>query len=136
MLGIAADKMKHEVERFIEKKECRCDCPLAFDERWRVKEAFRKVLRVGALAVPHAFLVDGKGNIVWRQAYSAGYAFATMGFYSQLSKLLAGEPLDVSRRGGARVCVLGGGGGGHTAQWCSPCWWWVGGWHASKGQGE
>ncbi len=32
---------------------------------------------------------------VEQQAYSAGYPFATMGFYSQLQHLLAGEPLEV-----------------------------------------
>jgi len=84
-----------------------------------VQDAFRSLMKVGAMAVPCAFLLDGSGTIVWRQvvplmlrkpveccidshnshtvrrqAYSAGYPFATMGFYSQLLKLLAGEPLD------------------------------------------
>ncbi len=44
--------------------------------------------------MPCAFLLDGEGTIVWRQAYSAGYPFATMGFYAQLRHLLNGEPLE------------------------------------------
>ena len=51
-------------------------------------------MKVGAMAVPCAFLINGEGTIVWRQAYSAGYPYGTMGFFSQLLHLLAGEPLD------------------------------------------
>jgi len=94
VVGIAADKKRKDVERFLEKGECRADCALAFDENWVLKDAFRKLMKVGALAVPCAFLIDGTGKIVWRQSYSAGYPFATMGFYSQLKKLIAGQPLD------------------------------------------
>lgn len=94
IVGIAADKKKKDVERFIEKGECRADCALAFDMNWVLKDAFRKLMKVGALAVPHAFLIDGSGKIVWRQAYSAGYPFATMGFYSQLKNLLEGKALN------------------------------------------
>jgi hypothetical protein len=93
VVGIAADKKKKDVDRFLEKGECRADCPLAFDMNWVLKDAFRKTMQVGALAVPHAFLINGEGKIVWRQAYSAGYPFATMGFFEQLEHLLAGEPL-------------------------------------------
>ena len=60
-----------------------------------VQDAFRTLMKVGALAVPCAFLINGEGKIVWRQSYSAGYPFATMGFYAQLKRLLAGEELGV-----------------------------------------
>jgi hypothetical protein len=69
VVGIAADKARSEVERFVERKECRCDCNMAFDGNWVLKDAFRKLLKVGALAVPHAFLINGEGIIVHRQAY-------------------------------------------------------------------
>lgn len=94
IVGIAADKKRKDVERFLEKGECRADVPLAFDMDWKLKDAFRGLMQVGALAVPHAFLIDGQGNIVWRQAYSAGYQFATQGFLAQLNHLRAGEPLE------------------------------------------
>lgn len=98
VVGIAADKKEKDVLRFMEKGECRADCPLAFDMNWVLKDAFRNLMKVGALAVPHAFLINGEGKIVWRQAYSAGYQFATMGFYEQLLHVLAGE--DISNPNG------------------------------------
>ena len=96
IVGIAADKKRRDVERFLEKGECRSDVALAFDGDWTLKDAFRKLMKVGALAVPHAFLINGEGKIVWRQAYSGGYPFATMGFLVQLQHALAGEALETN----------------------------------------
>jgi hypothetical protein len=56
-VGIAADKKASEVERFIEKRECRADTALAFDEDWKVKDAFRKVMKVRREQQPVAVVV-------------------------------------------------------------------------------
>ena len=39
-------------------------------------------------------MIDGKGNIVWRQSFSAGYPVGSMGFVVQLKHVVAGEELE------------------------------------------
>ena len=45
------------------------------------------------MIVPQAFLIDGAGVIVWRQAFSKANKYENSGFEIQISQLLKSEEL-------------------------------------------
>eukprot|EP00040_Diaphanoeca_grandis_P028415 m.164582 g.164582 ORF g.164582 m.164582 type:complete len:463 (-) comp31344_c0_seq1:42-1430(-) len=69
------------------------DYPLAWDADKVVKEAYRKVSGLLSLGASATFLVDGTGNIVWREQFGQGHPPAKGQLGEQIRRLGAGEQL-------------------------------------------
>ena len=94
-VGILEDHKKKDVARFVEKKSCKCDLTLYWDNGWALKNLFQDLCG-GVLTMPQLMIVDGAGKIVWRQALSGMTGAMTLGasqFDLQLAAFAAGNPL-------------------------------------------
>lgn len=88
VVGVATDPKRSAIERHIEKNACPTTYALCFDESngspgGQVKNIFKKN-NDGELKIPHVFLVDTKGKVVWHQAFTAGNPYEKSNFDDQV----------------------------------------------------
>ena len=67
--------------------------PLAWDNGKAVKEAYRKVAGMMSLGASACFVVDGAGNVVWREQFGQGHAPHQGQLGEQIRRTLTGEEL-------------------------------------------
>uniref|UniRef100_A0A7S2AB40 Thioredoxin domain-containing protein n=1 Tax=Stereomyxa ramosa TaxID=1078864 RepID=A0A7S2AB40_9EUKA len=94
-VGVSCDAEEGQISRFIEKGEfpVHSDFRLAFDEGKQVNKKYTAALCAPALGIPHLFLVDTSGTIVWHEQFSQTHPISDGDFETQLAKLVAGEDL-------------------------------------------
>jgi len=92
-LGVGTDPKEEDLANLLKKGELKVTFPVAFDEGKKVNAAFRDVLQVGAVGIPHAFLIGKDSKIVWHEQFSQAQHLSKGVFTQQLSKYLANEPL-------------------------------------------
>eukprot|EP01114_Cavostelium_apophysatum_P014595 TRINITY_DN3818_c0_g1_i1.p1 TRINITY_DN3818_c0_g1~~TRINITY_DN3818_c0_g1_i1.p1 ORF type:complete len:212 (+),score=57.41 TRINITY_DN3818_c0_g1_i1:67-636(+) len=91
--GIAIDPKVEDVNRYFEKASVAI--PVYFDEGKNAYNAFKDVLGQPAMNIPHAFLVDKSGNIVWHEEFSQFInPIEKSKFPGQLEKLSKGQALE------------------------------------------
>jgi len=92
-VAISNDPAKTDVTRFLEKKEATLSFPVAFDAGKAVHNEYRDVAGLGAMGIPHLFIVNKEGKIVWREQFAQAHPLAKGQFAEQLRRVVAGEEL-------------------------------------------
>jgi len=102
-VGISVDPNVDDAKGFLKKmgtampeldvKKCNANYPLAWDEDKKVKNAFMKACRLNSLGASATFIVDKKGNFIWREQFGQGYAPKKGQLREQLRRHCAGESL-------------------------------------------
>jgi len=102
-VGISVDPNVDDAKGFLKKmgtampeldvKKCNANYPLAWDENKTVKNAFMKACRLNSLGASATFIVDKKGNFIWREQFGQGYAPKKGQLREQLRRHCAGESL-------------------------------------------
>ena len=67
-----------------------------FDDKKATGKAFANVFDHTVLHAPQAVIVDGKGIIAWRQAFTQSFTPKDSNFVAQLDCVLKGDALDLS----------------------------------------
>jgi len=93
IVAVATDPKEDQVQRFIDKAACPCDFPLAFDEGWKVKNAYTDVTGMSSMLAPQVFVVTPNGKIAWREAFSKGHPYEKTDFPEQLRRIVNGEEI-------------------------------------------
>jgi len=93
-IGVSADPEEAAIERFLKKPDVTHSYPAAFDEGKKVNKLYTSVLASSAMSIPHAFIVNGEGNIVWHEQFSQFNTVAKSQFEQQLNHVVKGEPLE------------------------------------------
>jgi len=103
VLGVSIDPDISAPKKWIEdpdkkfsKGEFPTSIPLAYDEGKKVYESFKDLVQ-NTLNIPHLFLIDNKGVIVWHQDHSqiGGTCYDWMDMIErQIKALLAGKTLE------------------------------------------
>ena len=68
----------------------------AFDEKKLTGKMFAVAFDHTVLHVPQAIVIDGKGQIAWRQAFSQSFLPSQSNFEDQLTRVMGGKALDLS----------------------------------------
>jgi hypothetical protein len=66
----------------------------AFDDKKFTGKMFAVAFDHTVLHVPQAVIVDGKGQIAWRQAFSQSHLPSQSNFAAQLERVMKGEPVE------------------------------------------
>lgn len=94
-VGVLLDHKKKDATRFVEKAPCKCTLSLYWDNGWVLKNLFQDMTG-GVLTTPQLMLIDGEGNIAWRQALSGQTGTMTLSasqFDIQVALFAAGKKL-------------------------------------------
>jgi thiol-disulfide isomerase/thioredoxin len=70
VVGISIEKEESIVRPFVEKQADKMDYIVAFDPEWTVANPYMQAFAQNT--IPHAFLVDGSGRVVWHGVPDSG----------------------------------------------------------------
>merc|ERR1712065_108756 len=59
-----------------------------------VFKAYKELIDVMAMNLPHMFIVDGEGNVVWHEILRVGNPDCQ--FFTQVDHAVAGEPMELT----------------------------------------
>eukprot|EP01088_Endostelium_zonatum_P009123 TRINITY_DN22321_c0_g1_i1.p1 TRINITY_DN22321_c0_g1~~TRINITY_DN22321_c0_g1_i1.p1 ORF type:complete len:191 (+),score=72.01 TRINITY_DN22321_c0_g1_i1:58-630(+) len=91
-IAIGTDPAKADIQRFLDKKEAALTFPVAFDAGKSVHNAYKEVTGLGAMGLPHLFIIKD-GNIVWREQFGQAHPLSKGNFAEQLRRVTKGETL-------------------------------------------
>eukprot|EP00162_Nutomonas_longa_P004610 comp15343_c0_seq1/m.23213 comp15343_c0_seq1/g.23213 ORF comp15343_c0_seq1/g.23213 comp15343_c0_seq1/m.23213 type:complete len:193 (+) comp15343_c0_seq1:33-611(+) len=90
--GVSLDPDASHVESFL-KGPNKFSFPAIFDEGKKINVAYRDISGFTAIGIPHLFLIDSHGNIVWHEQFSQRKDLKHGQFAEQLENLIAGKAL-------------------------------------------